>query len=664
MDTFIPFLALLLTSIISILVFLGLMKWLSVWPVFIVEVFMLGGACFFFRHRLKEMFTSSFEKFLHPHWLSFPKFWIGIIFSAFFVFILLVEGFNAAIQPPWAYDSIAYHMPFAAEWLQTGAIRQIPFTPYAGPLGYYPASSELVVLWSLLPLHADALANFVTFFYAFVFFIAAYALCREFGGSPFLSFFFPLAVISVPALIKEVGTTQSDLFLIMAYVLCAYFLVLFSKRSRLPYLFLAIAALGMVIGSKYLALPFSVPLFAAAIWLLFKQKVSLKHLPLAILVLILTGGVWYIRNWIIAGNPLYPAHVELFGYTLFQGIAGMTEKIFGWSLLGSVNTFTDFKNFLIPYVQRIGWHVLIFPLAGCCFFIEWMRSKHRKELTSLWGFYLLSLFFFALYWMAPYSSSDLVANVRYSFLFVTTAFLSIILTAEKIQWSRVVIFPLAVAAFFINISLIMKPNITEQTLDFVWVSKYPVLFVAYLSLILVVISLFIFLWKKQKISITFLAMPFLVIFLPFFLPARDAERFPALQRKYPQFTNLFASQQWTLNHTLPGDHIAYSGFPLKYFLYGAQLDRTPVYANINDCGDCLYHQFLGANILQNPSKEQWIKNLTKISPKYLLLYNLNGFMLHEPRWVSAENFPLVYKSGEVAVYSVPLGRAVEARLSN
>ena len=44
---------------------------------------------------------------------------------------------------------------------------------------------------------------------------------------------------------------------------------------------------------------------------------------------LLLGGYWYLRNWLVTGNPLYPVQVDLGAWTLFPGAFG-SEQIDAW----------------------------------------------------------------------------------------------------------------------------------------------------------------------------------------------------------------------------------------------------------------------------------------------------------------------------------------------
>jgi len=57
--------------------------------------------------------------------------WIGAVFG-FLVLYGAIELFNAFVQYPWEYDSIAYHMPIIVEWLQAESLWNVLYAVWGG----------------------------------------------------------------------------------------------------------------------------------------------------------------------------------------------------------------------------------------------------------------------------------------------------------------------------------------------------------------------------------------------------------------------------------------------------------------------------------------------------------------------------------------------------
>ena len=65
-------------------------------------------------------------------------------------------GFAAWALPPTGWDTLTYHMPAVAYWVQRG---QIVRTPYQFFTNVYPLNGELTFAWPAVLLHSDALVN-------------------------------------------------------------------------------------------------------------------------------------------------------------------------------------------------------------------------------------------------------------------------------------------------------------------------------------------------------------------------------------------------------------------------------------------------------------------------------------------------------------------------
>lgn len=103
---------------------------------------------------------------------------------------------------------------------------------------------------------------------------------------------------------------------------------------------------GFALLTSYLALYLAPFFIVAFVYSLIKIKNDGKSCVKTFLLLILSaltiGGVWYIRNWILLRNPVYPNGYTIFGgvnidpliiETTFRGIKTSAE----WSFFGNVN---------------------------------------------------------------------------------------------------------------------------------------------------------------------------------------------------------------------------------------------------------------------------------------------------------------------------------------
>ena len=229
--------------------------------------------------------------------------------------------------PPRKLDDPSYHLATVALWTHTHDLRTIKFD-YGDPsTAFYPLGGELIA-WALVaPLRdGDFVARWSQLLYGLLSFAAVVALAHRLGVSRRSALLAAVLWASVPrafpALLYTAGNDHSTgLF---AVALVDALLLAAARPAAGPALY-AGAALGLLVGTKYLGLLLAAPLLGLAVAL---GAVEARHAPpgtrrrrlvqagLAGAAAAALGGYTYLRNLVVAGNPVFPAPVELFGIDL------------------------------------------------------------------------------------------------------------------------------------------------------------------------------------------------------------------------------------------------------------------------------------------------------------------------------------------------------------
>ena len=108
-------------------------------------------------------------------------------------------------------DSIAYHLPHAASYAQTGQIRAIRYTDYAWLTGLYPATSELFHALGIVLMGNDVLSPGINLIWLALTFFAAWCLgsVRGLGATSMLA---AALVMATPMMFdSNAGTADNDL---------------------------------------------------------------------------------------------------------------------------------------------------------------------------------------------------------------------------------------------------------------------------------------------------------------------------------------------------------------------------------------------------------------------------------------------------------------------
>jgi hypothetical protein len=215
------------------------------------------------------------------------------------------------------FDSLWYHMPFAADMVQSHSVTGLHYTETVFTNWFYPQNSELLHGVGILLTQRDTLSLFINFGFLALAFLAAWCIGRPYGRGHLTVAAAAIVLECHTLVVREPGAAKNDL--VAAALLLAAVAILVNAWT-------AHRAHNPKVGGK-ISLPVGWPLAAAglAVGLSVGTKSTAvamaAALTLAVLVLapagrrwaaagwwfipaLLGGGYWYLRNLIVAGNPL------------------------------------------------------------------------------------------------------------------------------------------------------------------------------------------------------------------------------------------------------------------------------------------------------------------------------------------------------------------------
>ena len=233
---------------------------------------------------------------------------------------------QVAARPIVENDSLAYHLPAIAEWYQSGYLRM--------PAQYmsvarYPYAWEALCVLHVFPFGEDFAVAFPNVIAWGLYGMAAYQLARLARADQSWGLAAAAIVMTLPSVLGNVNTMHVDMPF-AAFALVSLYLGIASART--PYrghLGFFLATLGMLLGIKMSGLAYAaVALLASAMagLALRGKRVASREVgtgvaaaAVGLCFLLLVGGFWYIRNVVEVGNPLGYVRVQIGDVVLLPG---------------------------------------------------------------------------------------------------------------------------------------------------------------------------------------------------------------------------------------------------------------------------------------------------------------------------------------------------------
>jgi hypothetical protein len=216
------------------------------------------------------------------------------------------------------FDSLWYHMPFAADMVQSHSVTGLHYTETVFTNWFYPQNSELLHATGILLTHRDTLSLFVNFGFLAVGFLAAWCIGRPYGRGHLTVVAAAIVLECHTLVVREPGAAKNDL-MAAALLLAAVAILVNAWAARrahnpkvggsngsLPVgwaLAAAGLAVGLAVGTKSTAVAVAAGL-TLAVLLLAPTGRRWAAAGWWFIPAFLGGGYWYLRNLIVAGNPL------------------------------------------------------------------------------------------------------------------------------------------------------------------------------------------------------------------------------------------------------------------------------------------------------------------------------------------------------------------------
>ena len=466
---------------IYILGFFSVIRW---WPLFILN-FLIFAA------------VTIISMPGGPVYNIFKSVW-NILYSSVPLMIIAIIGllsvlwhiYFGQLMPPMSSDAWAYHLPWAAFVHQEGNLG--PFDLPSNVINFYPMNTEMLFAWALIGDGTERFTKIAQIPFAVASVLACYLIARNVGAKRFEAAICGLLILSVPTVLHMMSRSLVDVAVMGAGHIAFAFLC----RRKLTPVAVAIAGLatGFLLGGKGSSIYVFLPILLLLIYrLIFNNpdnpegksnfKVAIKPLLIFLGLSFLFGSYFYIRNWILVGNPTGDFTVEILGVTIFQGEHTVQESIFFRDNVGPeiydrlIEIGTEwpivFDGFFDPapyiHTDKIGgwgaaWTILMLPAIPIAFLIA--IFKKRWNLLFLLAMLILPYFLFHYNHISiRFHLHNLVAG--------TTAFAVVLTELRGTRFQRPVLVIAAITMLFgLYIASSPKPSQTVPR-DLDWARSVP-----------------------------------------------------------------------------------------------------------------------------------------------------------------------------------------------
>jgi hypothetical protein len=223
------------------------------------------------------------------------------------VFSYAVTTKHALDRGVFNFDSLWYHLPFAVDMVQTHSVVGMHHVETVFTNWFYPQNSELLHGVGILLTGRDTLSLFLNLGWLAVAFLAAYCVGRPYGRGAVTAIAAAILLECHTLVVRDPGAAKNDLMAAALLLASIAILVEAWSRRRDGWERWAVSAAGLAAGlaagTRVTGLAMAGALTVAVVVLAGPGRRWVAA-GWWLVPAFLGGGFWYLRNLVVAGNPI------------------------------------------------------------------------------------------------------------------------------------------------------------------------------------------------------------------------------------------------------------------------------------------------------------------------------------------------------------------------
>jgi hypothetical protein len=255
-------------------------------------------------------------------------------------------------------DTLIYHMPAAALWSQQGRFVELGV---GSAQQFYPYNAELLHGIAAMAFGRDVLSPLLNIGWGVLAALAAWCIGRSRGAAP-LALLGLIVVVGLPSLTgTQPGQASTDIACLA--LLLASVALLVEGEGDVVSTALAGVAAGLALSTKLTVAVPVIVLTIGVVWYALRSRRP-RLAGIWCVALAVTGAFWFLRNWVLSGNPVPWMNFHLGPLSMHASVDFSGRSVVSYITEGDV-----WRDAYLPGLSHSfgpAWPlILVVGIAGC-----------------------------------------------------------------------------------------------------------------------------------------------------------------------------------------------------------------------------------------------------------------------------------------------------------